>query len=73
MTLEDLRAARYRDPFVPFTLHFKDGTSVHFEDWGPIGFTGEDVRFARPGKLLEKVPIADVERIEYSSPLPQPS
>jgi hypothetical protein len=73
VTLEDLRAARYRDPFIPFTLWFKDGTAVHFSDWGPIGFDGENVLFSRPRKLLERVPIADVERIEYTAPLPQSS
>jgi hypothetical protein len=65
VTLEELREARYRQPFRPFLLRLKDGRQYFVNDFARIGYPPGMVAFFPDEGWLVEFPISEVLAIEY--------
>jgi hypothetical protein len=67
MNLDVLRAARYRQPFVPFVLRLTDGTEVEVDDWAAISITQWHILVAKPDCSFELIPPDRIQDVVYPS------
>ena len=69
VTLDELRKARYQQPFQPFILRLQDGRTIPINDWAAIGYPPNTVLIIKEDATTVIIDQSQVKAIEYLIPV----